>query len=98
MEVDANGHVIQRERSLWRLGREGELAILVAIPQDTTFGEFYRLIALNGLALSRIGTIQRKVDLLSADDTYRHGGLLLQLHRLFLQRRMLQKRSQVVRR
>ena len=36
MEVDTNGHIIQRERSLWRLGRKCEFTILVAIPQDTT--------------------------------------------------------------
>ena len=77
MEIDANGDIEQRERSLSTGGRKGQLTVLIAIPKNASFREFHRLFAFYGLTLSGIGSIQRELYLLTTDNAHRHIRLLL---------------------
>ena len=78
MEIDTNGDIEQRERSIGTGRCEGQLAILVAIPQNTAFRELYRLLAFYCLTLGCIGRIQCKLNLLAADNAYLDTRLFLQ--------------------
>ena len=67
VEVDTDGDVVERERSVALLRGESQLAVLVAIPQDAALAELHGLVAYDGFALGRVGRVQGKVNLLAAD-------------------------------
>ena len=75
MEVDAYGHVAEREGGVGALRMEGERAVLVAVPQDAALGERHFLFARHHLALGKIRLVEREVNLLSAHDAHVHVGL-----------------------
>ena len=68
MEIDANGDVEQRERSVTTGGRKGEFTILIAAPKDAALGKLHHLPSFKGLALSGIRCIERELNLLTADN------------------------------
>ena len=76
VEVDPDGDIEERERGVRGSRRKGELAILVAIPENAAFGELHRLLAFDGLTLGGIGAIEGEVYLLTAHNTDRNRWLL----------------------
>ena len=70
MEVDTNGHIVQGERGISVLRREGQFAILIATPEDTSLEELHVLKARQHLAFGGIGIIEHKRDLLSTHDAH----------------------------
>lgn len=81
MEIDTNGDIVQRERSLITLRSEGKFAILIAPPEDTTLAELHLLIAGERLTLSSIRSVEGEGNLLGRNDADRDVGLLLKLLR-----------------
>ena len=77
VEVNADGHVVERERGILGVETEGEFAILIATPKNTSLGELHRLFALKGLALGGVWGIEEEGYLLSAHYSHLH-------HRFFL--------------
>ena len=75
MEVNADGHIVERERGIVGLWGKCQVTILGAAPQDATIAELYHLIACNHLALSHVRLVQTERNLLATHDTNSHVGL-----------------------
>ena len=96
MEIDSNGDIIERKRCICLLGHEGELTVLIAIPQNSTFAEFNHLFTFYLLTFGCIGSIQREVNLLSTDNTHRYRGFFLHFYQRLLVFRVFQLLSHLL--
>ena len=76
MEVDADGDVVQRERSVLLLRNERQLAILRTVPKDGSFAELHHLFAVNKISLCHIRAVKREGYPCSTYDAYGYVGLL----------------------
>ena len=78
MEVNADSHIVERERGIVGLWGKCQVTILGATPQNTAIAKLNYLVAGNHLALSHVRFVKAERYLFATDDT--HGNVWLFFH------------------
>ena len=75
VELLADGHIFKSKGARFVFGRKGELAIEIAVPEDTAVATLCRLAAAQGITLGDIVLVEGKGDMILAHNAHTDCGL-----------------------